>query len=34
MSDGECPNNMKNYESFLEDASQIDDALRCKDDIA
>jgi len=34
MSDGECPNNMKNYESILEDASQIEDALRCKDDIA
>ena len=34
MSDGKCPDNMHNYENILEEASSIDDALRCKDDIA
>ena len=34
MSDGDCPSNMSNYETILEDATKIEDALRCKDDIA
>ena len=34
MSDDDCPNNMKSYESILEEATAIDDALRSKDEIA
>ena len=34
MSDGDCPKNMHNYENILQEASPIEDKLRCKDDIA
>ena len=34
MSDDKCPENMYNYENILYQASDVDDALRSKDDIA
>ena len=34
MSDDNCPANMQNYETILNENDKIDDALRCYDDIA